>query len=137
MDEKFRVSSIKVHVLSKILTRSRVLDHRKRALARARRCDRIGIGDKRYGGIDKNALTNIAEKTGGRAFFPKKNTDLLAAFQEIEQELRSQYLIAYSSTNKQHDGRFRSMKIEIANSTLAKDKLNLRYRPGYFAKKGE
>ncbi|HEX7723661.1 MAG TPA: VWA domain-containing protein [Pyrinomonadaceae bacterium] len=97
----------------------------------------IGIGDRKYDGINKKVLDDIAEKTGGRAFYPKKSTDLMAAFQEIEQELRSQYLLAYSSTNKQHDGKFRSMKIEIANPTLAKDKLNLRYRPGYFAKKDE
>jgi VWFA-related protein len=97
----------------------------------------IGIGDKKYDGINKKVLDDITEKTGGRAFYPKKSTDLMAAFQEIEQELRSQYLLAYSSTNKQHDGKFRSMKIEIANPTLAKDKLNLRYRPGYFAKKDE
>ena len=97
----------------------------------------IGIGDKRYDGIDKNALTNIAEKTGGRAFFPKKNADLLAAFQEIEQELRSQYLVAYSSTDKAHDGKYRTMTIEIANAELAKEKLKLRYRPGYFAKRGQ
>jgi len=95
----------------------------------------IGIGDKRYDGIDRNALTDIAEKTGGRAFFPKKSTDLLAAFQEIEQELRSQYLVAYSSTNKTHDGKYRTMTIEVANPELAKEKLKLRYRPGYFAKK--
>jgi hypothetical protein len=60
---------------------------------------------------------------------------MAAAFQEIEQELRSQYLIAYTSTNKQHDGKFRSMKIDVVNPDLAKEKLNLRYRPGYFAKK--
>lgn len=95
----------------------------------------IGIGDKRYEGINKDALTNLAEKTGGRAFFPKKDTDLAAAFQEIEQELRSQYLLAYSSTNKSRDGKFRSMTIEISNPGLAKEKLRLRYRPGYFAKK--
>ena len=95
----------------------------------------IGIGDKKYEGIDKGALNNIAEKTGGRAFFPKKNTDLVAAFQEIEQELRSQYLLAYSSTNKTHDGKFRTMRIEIANPELVKEKMKLRYRPGYFAKK--
>jgi len=95
----------------------------------------IGIGDRRYEGINKDALTNLAEKTGGRAFFPKKDSDLTAAFQEIEQELRSQYLLAYSSTNKTRDGKFRSMTIEIANPQLAKDKLKLRYRPGYFAKK--
>lgn len=95
----------------------------------------IGIGDKKYEGIDKGALNSIAEKTGGRAFFPKKNADLAAAFQEIEQELRSQYLVAYSSSNKTHDGRFRQMLIEITNPELAKQKLKLRYRPGYFAKR--
>lgn len=97
----------------------------------------IGIGDKRYEGINKGALTSLAEKTGGRAFFPKKETDLAAAFQEIEQELRSQYLLAYSSTNKARDGQFRSMTIEITNPSLAKEKLKLRYRPGYFAKKDD
>jgi len=95
----------------------------------------IGIGDNRHDGINKKALDDIAEKTGGRAFYPKKSTDLVAAFQEIEQELRSQYLIAYSSTNKELDGKFRAMKIEVTNPTLAKEKLSLRYRPGYFAKK--
>jgi Ca-activated chloride channel family protein len=95
----------------------------------------IGIGDKKYEGINRKVLEEITEKTGGRAFFPKKTSDLMEAFQEIEQELRSQYLIAYSSSNKQHDGKFRSMKIEVTNAVLTKDKLNLRYRPGYFAKK--
>lgn len=95
----------------------------------------IGIGDKKYEGTNKDALTHLAEKTGGRAFFPKKDTDLTAAFQEIEQELRSQYLLAYSSTNKVRDGKFRTMTLEITNAELARDKLKLRYRPGYFAKK--
>jgi VWFA-related protein len=95
----------------------------------------IGIGDTKYDGINKKVLDEVSEKTGGRAFYPKKSTDLASAFQEIEQELRSQYLIAYTSTNKQHDGKFRSMKIEITNPALAKEKMNLRYRPGYFAKK--
>lgn len=95
----------------------------------------IGIGDKRYDGVDKRALNALAEKTGGRAFFPKKSTDMVAAFKEIEDELRSQYMLAYSSTNKAHDGTFRTMKIEVTNPELVKEKLQLRYRPGYFAKK--
>ena len=95
----------------------------------------IGIGDTHYDGINKKVLNEVTEKTGGRAFFPRKSTDMTSAFQEIEQELRSQYLIAYTSTNKQHDGKFRAMKIELTNPALAKEKLNLRYRPGYFARK--
>lgn len=93
----------------------------------------IGIGDKDQDGVDRNALKDVAERTGGRAFFPKKQEDLKAAFADIEQELRSQYLIAYSSTNKKRDGSFRKMTIEIANHDLPQ--LKLRYRPGYFAKR--
>ena len=96
----------------------------------------IGIGDtKHYGPVDKNALKSVAERTGGRAFFPKRADDLPAAFREIEQELRSQYLVAYSSTNKKRDGSFRKMTIEITNPELQKEQLKLRYRPGYFAKR--
>lgn len=94
----------------------------------------IGIGDNKYEGVDKGKLNKLAELTGGRAFFPKKDTDLKTAFAEIEQELRSQYLVAYSSTNKKRDGTFRKMIIEVTNPELRKDQLKLRYRLGYFAK---
>ena len=97
----------------------------------------IGIGDKKFSGVNKGALREITERTGGRAFFPKKEDDLRSAFAEIEQELRSQYLIAYIPTNKKHDGTFRAMTIEVTNSEIPKNSLQLRYRPGYFAKKGQ
>jgi len=95
----------------------------------------IGIGDKRYEGVDKGGLNKIAERTGGRAFFPKREDDLKAAFAQIEEELRSQYLLAYSSTNKKHDGRYRKMSVEVVNPELRKEQLRLRYRPGYFARR--
>jgi Ca-activated chloride channel family protein len=94
----------------------------------------IGIGDARFEGVQKNALNIVAEGTGGRALFPRKRTDLSSAFAEIEQELRSQYLLAYSSSNKNRDGAFRQTRIEIVNTDLSKQQLKLRYRPGYFAK---
>jgi Ca-activated chloride channel homolog len=94
----------------------------------------IGIGDNDQGGVDHGSLREIAEKTGGRAFFPKKE-DLRAAFTQIEQELRTQYLIAYSSTNKNRDGAYREMRIDVVNPELQKEKIRLRYRPGYFAKR--
>lgn len=57
----------------------------------------VGFGDEYYGGINKDVLRKISERTSGRAFFPKKITDVQAAFAEIEQELRTQYFISYSS----------------------------------------
>jgi len=93
----------------------------------------IGIGSERDG-LDRGALRDVAQRTGGRAFFPDKKFDLNAAFAEIERELRTQYLIAYSSTNKRRDGAYRKITIEITNPELRKEKLELRHRPGYYAK---
>jgi Ca-activated chloride channel family protein len=94
----------------------------------------IGIGDSKYEGVDRDVLRGIAERTGGRAFFPKKDVDLNSVFKEIEQELRTQYLIAYSSTNKNRNGAYRQIRIQVTNPSLQKEQLKLRYRPGYFAK---
>jgi Ca-activated chloride channel family protein len=93
----------------------------------------IGIGNKRDG-VDRDLLRNLAQRTGGRAFFPDKKFDLNQAFAEIERELRTQYLIAYTSTNKKRDGSYRKINIEITNPELRKEKLEIRHRPGYYAK---
>ncbi|HSL53140.1 MAG TPA: VWA domain-containing protein [Pyrinomonadaceae bacterium] len=104
-----------------------------RALAAEATIYTIGIGSKRDG-LNRNALKDLAQRTGGRAFFPDKKFDLNAAFAEIEKELRTQYLIAYSSTNKKRDGSYRKITIEITNPDLKKEKLEIRHRPGYYAK---
>lgn len=106
-----------------------------RALAAETVIYAIGIGDSKYEGVDRDVLRTVAERTGGRAFFPKKEVDLKTVFTEIEQELRTQYLIAYSSTNKKRDGSYRQMRIDITNPQLQKDQVKLRHRPGYFAKR--
>jgi VWFA-related protein len=97
----------------------------------------IGIGDRKEFHIDEESLRKLAERTGGRAFFPLNESDLRGAFALIEQELRSQYLIAYSPQNKLRDGSFRRVKIEILNPELRKQKLKLLYRQGYYAKLAE
>ena len=93
----------------------------------------IGIGNQREG-VNRDVLRDLAQRTGGRAFFPDKKFDLHAAFAEIEQELRTQYLLAYSSTNKKRDGAYRKISVEIINPELRKEKLEIRHRPGYYAK---
>ncbi|HEX8921094.1 MAG TPA: VWA domain-containing protein [Pyrinomonadaceae bacterium] len=96
----------------------------------------IGIGDEYYGGVNKGTLRQLSERTGGRAFFPENESELSAAFAQIQLELRSQYLVAYSPTNKRKDGSFRRVQIEIVNPELRKLNLRLTYRQGYFAKSG-
>jgi VWFA-related protein len=104
-----------------------------RALAAEAVIYTIGIGSERDG-LDRNALKDLAQRTGGRAFFPDKKFDLNAAFAEIETELRTQYLIAYSSTNKKRDGTYRKITIELTNAAMKEEKLEIRHRPGYYAK---
>ena len=87
------------------------------------------------GKLDSGSLKKVSDRTGGRAFFPKEPDDLKLAFSQINQELRSQYLIAYSPTNANHDGSYRRIKIEILNPELRKQKVLLLYREGYYARK--
>jgi Ca-activated chloride channel family protein len=91
----------------------------------------IGIGDYEF---DEGALKKISERTGGRAFFPEDEAQLNAAFAQIQQELRTQYLLAYSPVNKARDNTFRRLRIELVNPELRKEKLKLTYRNGYFAR---
>lgn len=94
----------------------------------------IGIGDNFYDGVDESALRKISERTGGRAFFPRDEAELRRAFTQIQIEMRSQYLIAYEPTNQKRDGSYRKIEIQVTNSELAKQKVTLTHRQGYFAK---
>jgi VWFA-related protein len=73
-------------------------------------------------------LEQLAEATGGRAFFPFKMKDITHSFAAIEDELRSQYVVSYKPADFNADGRYRSIEI----SSLKKD-LQVRARKGYFA----
>jgi len=94
----------------------------------------VGIGDRYSFGIDEGSLKKITEATGGRAYFPRNETELRNAFAQIQEDMREQYLIAYSPSNKTRDGSYRRVAIEVTNSELQKQSLKLSYRPGYFAK---
>ncbi|HLW80070.1 MAG TPA: VWA domain-containing protein [Terriglobia bacterium] len=73
-------------------------------------------------------LKRFAEETGGRAFFPFEARDLGEDFQAIARELRSQYSLAYISTNKAHDGTFRTISLQPAEKGL-----RVQAKNGYFA----
>lgn len=96
----------------------------------------IGIrdGDFPHGKLRRKELREISERTGGRAFFPASPFELSEAFAQIDRELRSQYFIAYTPTNRARDGKFREIEMEIRNPALRKEKLRLLYRRGYYAR---
>ena len=73
-------------------------------------------------------LSNLAEQTGGRAFFPYSVDDLAASFTNIGTELRSQYFIAYSPTNPPVAGEYRKIDVRTNRNGLI-----VRTRKGYYA----
>jgi VWFA-related protein len=94
----------------------------------------IGIGDRFYDGVDENVLKKISDRTGGRAYFPRDEGELREAFKQIQEEMRSQYLIAYEPSNANKDGSYRKIEIQLVNPQLTKDKVKVTHRQGYFAK---
>ena len=74
----------------------------------------IGLGDA----VEKRKLARIAEETGGRAFFPANAEELPAIYAAIEEELRSQYLLAYQSTSTRSDPGFRTVDLKVNKSGL-------------------
>lgn len=117
-------------------TSSRMKMHE--AIERAQKADAliysIGIGDRYTFNVDEGSLRKIAEQTGGRAYFPRNERDLRDAFDQIQRDLREQYLVAYSPSNKARDGSYRRIEIQITNPNLRQQNLKLNYRSGYFAK---
>ena len=75
-----------------------------------------------------NALKQMAHSTGGRVYFPYSTKDLTKAFKAINEELRNQYNIAYTPTNKKADGTFRKLRVKVKRENTI-----LYYRKGYFA----
>jgi Ca-activated chloride channel family protein len=73
-------------------------------------------------------LQDISEATGGRVFFPMKLDDIAQKFMQIQEELRSQYAVAYKPTDFQADGRYRAIDIMASNK-----KYKVRARKGYYA----
>lgn len=95
----------------------------------------IGIGDPVFYKVEKDSLRKLSDRTGGRAFFPRDESELQAAFRQIQDELRSQYVLGYSPKNKARDGSHRRIKMEVVNPELRKQNLQLIYRDGYYAKR--
>ena len=94
----------------------------------------VGIGDDYYEGVNEGVLRKLSERTGGRAYFPRNESDLRHAFTQIQIDLRSQYLLAYAPSNEKKDGTFRKVQLELVNPALKPQDIKLSHRQGYFAK---
>jgi VWFA-related protein len=88
--------------------------------------NRTGIESK-----GDKVLKYFAEQTGGQAFFPFAASDVAEDFRQIARELRSQYSLAYTSTNATHDGTFRTISVDAVEKGY-----HIRSKSGYWAPGG-
>ncbi len=74
-----------------------------------------GFISKSPQGKAKAFLERLATETGGKVYFPNNVSELNGIAQDIANELRTQYSIGYSPTNKVQDGTFKNLKIVVAD----------------------
>ena len=79
-------------------------------------------------------LKDLAEATGGEAYFPKSLDEVESTCRQIAHDIRNQYTLAYRPTNLKKDGTFRNIRVD-AYQPHTKNKYVVRTRPGYFAPK--
>jgi VWFA-related protein len=85
-----------------------------------------------YGAGGSGTLKRMSDDTGGRMFEVGRRQTLESIFKQIEEEMRSQYAISYSSSNPARDGSFRKLEIRTKNKAY-----KVQARKGYFAPKDE
>ncbi len=77
----------------------------------------VGLDVGSFGTV-RSHLNDLAKETGGRAFFINKVAELQGAYQQIEKELRNQYLLAYSSDRPAQEGQYRTVEVKVGRSGL-------------------
>lgn len=91
---------------------------------------RLGTGDS-----DPGLLRDLAEATGGVAFFPRNEKQVVEAFAQIAGNIRRGYSIGYVPTNTEHDGRYRRVRVMVR--VPGRNNLRVNAREGYFAPRSD
>jgi VWFA-related protein len=87
------------------------------------------VADPHFGG-NGGVAHKITDETGGRTISVNSEKHLAEAFDQISEELRSQYTLGYYPTNSTRDGKFRKIKVDMSNHDL-----KVLARKGYYAPK--
>jgi VWFA-related protein len=86
------------------------------------------VADRRFGGGRPDIGHKIAEETGGRMIIVNSEKNLEGAFDQISEELRSQYTLGYYPSNNTQDGKFRKIRVDVDNKDY-----KVLARKGYYA----
>ena len=93
-----------------------------------------GIGEEGNLGYGRSEIQNIVSITGGRAFFPNTFNELDYYIDFVHAELRNQYVLGYTPTNKAHDGKWRRIHVKL-DAPQGLPKLIIHAKEGYYAPK--
>ena len=92
------------------------------------------IGEQGMLGYGRNEIQKIVNLTGGRSYFPYSFNDLDYYIDLIHGELRNQYVLGYVPINRNHDGKWRQIKIKL-EAPQGLPKLVIHAKEGYYAPK--
>ena len=81
----------------------------------------------------RQRVRQIAELTGGRAWFPASRDDLDDIYRRIREELEARYSLGYVSTDRTTDGAWRRVTVSLREGRPELDDVRIRTREGYFA----
>jgi len=87
-----------------------------------------GFGSFGGGGLGEGELRKMSDETGGRVYKVDRRHSLEDVFKELQDEMRSQYSIAYTPSNEVKDGGYRHLDVRLANKEL-----KAQARKGYYA----
>ena len=84
----------------------------------------VGIGTR----VDRDRLQELADRSGGSAFFPADVTELTGEYRKILDELRRRYAVGYESSNRARNGKWRDVVVRVKQQDAT-----VRSRGGYYA----
>lgn len=94
----------------------------------------------------RNSLNYISQYSGGQAYFPRFEAELPGIYQQIGNQLRSEYSVGFVPTDPEKNGKYHKIKIDlvdaqgnplrIVNQKGKNVKYRVIFRPGYYAPKG-
>jgi VWFA-related protein len=94
--------------------------------------DPRAYGPFMMGGNGEGELKKMSDETGGRVYKVDRKHTLEQVFQELQDEMRSQYSIGYTPTNDVKDGSYRHLEVRLANKDM-----KAQARKGYYAIKAD
>jgi len=84
----------------------------------------------------EHALITLSQETGGKYYYAEDG-NLNAAFHQVSEDLRTQYLLGYYPAHRMTDSSFRSISVSLTKQSAGNNAFVLRHRTGYYSNAGQ